>query len=88
VSVVTGTTLGTGAANTPLFGLNVFSARLVGSRPFELGGRRHDLRRLIPHGITQWGTSATTPAAELKGYTSVVPFVGSAIAIGGAVGTI
>lgn len=88
VSVVTGATLGTGTANTPLVGLNVFSARLVRSRPFELDGRRHDLRRLIPHGITQWGTMATTPAAELPGYTSVTPFAGSAIAIGGALGTI
>ncbi|HEX9936968.1 MAG TPA: hypothetical protein VGB15_07590 [Longimicrobium sp.] len=88
VSVVTGATVGSGVYDTPLFSLNVFSARLVGSRSFELGGRRHDLRRLIPHGITQWGTSATTPAAELEGYTSVVPFVGSAIAIGGVLGSI
>ena len=88
VSVVTGATLGTEAANTPLLGLDVFSARLVRSRPFELGGRRYDLRRLMPHGITQWGTMSTTPAAELAGYTSVTPFVGSAIAIGGVLGTL
>ena len=36
----------------------------------------------MPHGITQWGTAAATAAAKLPGYTSVVPFVGSAIAIG------
>jgi hypothetical protein len=83
VSVVTGATVGTGVADRPLFSLNVFSARLVSSRPFALGGRRYDLRRLMPHGITQWGTTAATPAAELPGYSSVVPFVGSAIAIGG-----
>ncbi|HEU4556358.1 MAG TPA: hypothetical protein VFS20_00870 [Longimicrobium sp.] len=88
VAVVTGATLGTGSANTPIVGLNVFSARLVQSRPFELGGGRYDLRRLMPHGITQWGTMATTPAAELPGYSLVTPFVGSAIAIGGVLGTI
>jgi hypothetical protein len=81
VSVVTGATVGT--ADQPLFGLNVFSARLVSSRPFDLGGRMIDLGRLMPHGVTQWGTSATMPAAQLPGYTSVVPFVGSAVAIGG-----
>ena len=78
----TGATLGTGSANTPLLALNVFSAQLVSSRPFELGGRRYDLRRLMPNGITQWGTAATTAVAPPPGYTSVLPFVGSAIAIG------
>jgi hypothetical protein len=82
-SVVIGTTVAGGASNQPLFSLNVFSARLVSSRPFELGGRRYDLRRLMPNGITQWGTSAATPAATIPGYSSVLPFVGSAIAIGG-----
>ncbi|HEX6037390.1 hypothetical protein [Longimicrobium sp.] len=82
VAVVTGTTLGTGSADTPLLALNVFSARLIASRPFELAGRTYDLARLMPHGITQWGTAATTPAATLAGFTSVIPFVGSAIAIG------
>jgi hypothetical protein len=83
VSVVTGTTVGVGAANRPILSLNVFSARLVASRPFQLDGREYDLRRLMPNGITQWGTAATTPAAQLAGYTAVVPFVGSAVAIGG-----
>jgi hypothetical protein len=81
--VVTGATVGAGEKDTPLFSLNVFSARLVSSRPFELGGRRYDLRRLMPHGITQWGTAATTAAAQFPGYRSVIPFVGSAVAIGG-----
>ncbi|HEX8903760.1 MAG TPA: hypothetical protein VF771_02820 [Longimicrobiaceae bacterium] len=84
VSVVTGATVGSGATDRPLFMQDVFSARLLSSRPFELGGRRYDLRRLIPNGVTQWGTAAATTAATLPGYTSIVPFVGSAIAIGGA----
>lgn len=83
VSVVTGATVGTGDADTAVFGLNVFSARLVSSRPFELGGREYDFRWLMPNGITQWGTSSVTPAATLHGYSSILPFVGSAVAIGG-----
>lgn len=83
VAVVTGATLGTGSADAPLLALDVFSARLAASRPFELGGRTYDFARLMPHGITQWGTASTTPAATLPGYTSVIPFVGSAVAIGG-----
>ncbi len=84
VAVVTGTTLGTGAADQPVFGMNVFSARVVASRVFELDGRRYDLRRLMPNGITQWGTSAATPTGAVAHYHTVLPFVGSAIAIGGA----
>jgi hypothetical protein len=33
----------------------------------------------MPHGITQWGTAAETPTGNPPG----LPFVGSAIAIGG-----
>lgn len=83
VAVVTGATLGTGTGNQPLFGLNVFSAQLVSSRAFELDGRRYDLRQLMPNGITQWGTSASTPTGPVAHYATVLPFVGSAIAIGG-----
>lgn len=82
VSVVMGATIGSGAANQGLFSANVFSAQLVSSREFELGGRRYDLRRLIPNGVTQWGTAATTSTGTPAG----VPFVGSAIAIGGEPG--
>jgi hypothetical protein len=32
-----------------------------------MGGRRYDLRRLMPNGVTQWGTAALTPAADLPG---------------------
>lgn len=85
VAVVTGATVGTGSGNQPLFSLNVFSARLVSSRPFELGKRTCDLRLLMPNGITQWGTAAATAIADADaaGYQTVIPFVGSAIAIGG-----
>lgn len=78
VSVVMGATTGTGANDTPIFANNVFSARLVRSHPFELGGRMHDFARLLPHGVTQWGTAAETATGTPPG----IPFVGSAIAIG------
>jgi hypothetical protein len=79
VSMVVGATVGAGAANTGLFSANVFSARPVHGRQFELHGHRYDLRRLMPNGVTQWGTAATTAAGAAQG----TPFVGSAIAIGG-----
>jgi len=82
VSVVMGATIGGGAANQALFSATVFSAQLIHSREFELGGRRYDLRRLIPNGVTQWGTAATTSTGNPAG----IPFVGSAIAIGGEPG--
>jgi len=85
-AVVTGATLGSGAGDETLLSLDLFSARLVSSRQFELDGRRHDLRRLMPNGVTQWGTAAAGAPIDLAGYRSVVPFVGSAIAIGGAEG--
>jgi hypothetical protein len=85
VSVVTGATVGTGSADAPLFALNVFSARLIGSRPFVMGGQTIDFAELMPNGITQWGTAATTAVGNPpQGVTSVIPFVGSAVAIGGA----
>ena len=84
-AIVTGATVGSGSGDAPLFALDVFSARLTSSRPFELDGRTYDLRRLLPHGITQWGTAAATAVtgADAAGYEAVIPFVGSAIAIGG-----
>ena len=58
-------------------------SRLVASTPFEFGGGRHDLARHLGHGITQFGTSAATPVAPPpKGYKLVLPFTGSAIALG------
>jgi hypothetical protein len=82
VAVATGAMDGT--ATGDLFSLIGFSARLVSSRPFELRGRRYDLARLLPNAITQWGTTAATAAADVPGYTTVIPFVGAAIATGGA----
>jgi hypothetical protein len=82
VGLVMGADVGDGSG-PPMFSTNVFSARLVYSFEFELGGRRYDFRRLVPDGITQWGTAQLASAGTLDGYTSVVPFVGSAIAIGG-----
>jgi len=62
--------------------MNVFSARLVSTVPFDFRGARYDLRDTIGYGITQWGTAAPEQALQPpQGYTEVVPFVGSAIRI-------
>lgn len=83
-SVVVGVTVA-GAGGAALVSMNVFSAALVWSAGFELGGRRYDLRRLLPHGVTQWGTASTRPVVPSPaGFTSAVPFAGSAVAIGPA----
>jgi hypothetical protein len=75
VSMVVGTTVGSAVT------LNTFSARLTWSREFELDGRCYDFAKLVPHGITQWGTASPEPVSPPPdGYTTVVPFVGSAVA--------
>jgi hypothetical protein len=82
VSVVMGATVAAelpAASSASVFSLNVFSARLIRSREFELGGNRYDFARLMPHGVTQWGTASVTATGSPPG----IPFVGSAIAIGG-----
>jgi hypothetical protein len=60
---------------------NVFTARLVSSVPFAFAGIEYDLRDLIGYGVTQWGTAATEPLTPPSGYSSVVPFVGSAVRV-------
>ncbi|KRE89419.1 hypothetical protein ASG87_03510 [Frateuria sp. Soil773] len=85
VGVVVGTTVEAGTAEQPLVSSNVFSARLVDSVPFEFAGRRYDLARILGRGVTQFGTAATTPVVPAPpGYQLVVPFAGSAVALGGA----
>ncbi len=84
-SLVVGTTVGLSAngATVPLVGTNVFSARLIASTPFEFGGGRHDLAQHLGHGVTQFGTASETPIVPPpKGYKLVLPFTGSAIALG------
>lgn len=84
-SLVVGTTVGLSAGTTtvPLMGNNVFSARLIDSTPFEFGGGRHDLALHLGQAITQFGTASATPVMPPpKGYKLVLPFTGSAIALG------
>ena len=52
-SLVVGTTVetGTGASAQLLFGNNVFTAHMIESRPFEFGGRRHDLAQSLGQGV-------------------------------------
>lgn len=84
-SLVVGTTVAAadGVTTAPVIGTNVFSARLVASHPFEFGGGRYDLAHHLGKGITQFGTAAETPiVAPPAGYDLVLPFTGSAIALG------
>ena len=79
VSIVAGVSFKTGPESVAM---NVFSARLVSSKPFSFGGVTCDLREIIPFGVTQWGTAASAPPGALLGYSAVVPFIGSAILMG------
>lgn len=82
-SMVVGTTVDAAQPASPFIASNVFSARLVESAPFEFAGRRHDLGQVIGPGVTQFGTAATTPiATPTKPHDVVLPFSGSAIALG------
>lgn len=80
-SLVVGTTVA--GSSVPLIGTNVFSARLIDSRPFDFAGGRHDLAAHLGAGVTQFGTSAETPITPPPaGYDLVLPFTGSAILLG------
>ncbi len=68
----------------PLVGTNVFTAYLTASAPFEFGGRRYDLAECVGRGVTQFGTAAAAAIAPPPGYLTVLPFTGSAIALGEA----
>lgn len=84
-SLVVGATVevSIGAKLAPIGGANVFSARLITSHPFEFGGSRHDLGRHIGQGVTQFGVAAAAPITPPPaGYDIVLPFTGSAIALG------
>lgn len=83
VSIVAGLTITTEVSEgTEVFANNVFTASLVGSTPFIFNGQEYDLKNLIPNGVTQWGTAGILVPSGPASSTSVVPFVGSAIAVG------
>ena len=85
VGIVVGTTLEHGAAakQKPLIGSNVFSARLIESRPFDLGASRYDFADLVGNGVTQFGFAASAGVQPPPaGYQGVVAFTGSAIRLG------
>jgi len=84
-SLVVGTTVSApvGKKTEALIGTNVFSAHLIASTPFDFGTGRHDIAEHLARGVTQFGTSAETPILPPpEGYDLVLPFTGSAIAIG------
>jgi hypothetical protein len=82
LSIVMGETLSSPLPGGLAIGMNVFSADLVESAPFELGGYWYNLRDLLPNGITQWGVASENPLASFPPYQRIVAFTGSAIAAG------
>jgi len=85
IGLVVGTTLerGTAPKQKPLIGSNVFSARLIESRPFDLGAGRYDFADIVGNGITQFGFAASAGVQPPPaGYLGVVAFTGSAIRLG------
>lgn len=82
-SIVVGGAFDGPPASGRALSLNVFTARLVWSTPFELHGERYDLAELLPHGVTQWGECGPLAIPHpAKGFSKIVPFVGSAVAVG------
>ncbi|MFL6199308.1 MAG: hypothetical protein ACJ76J_09040 [Thermoanaerobaculia bacterium] len=83
-SVVMGETLSSPILGGLAIGMNVFSADLVESTPFELpdGKGRYDFRDHLPNGVTQWGIASENPLATFGPYQRIVAFTGSAIAAG------
>lgn len=80
--VVMGETLSSPVLGGLALSMNVFSADLVESAPFEIQGVRYDFRELLPNGLTQWGTASANPLAVFPPYQRIVAFTGSAIAAG------
>lgn len=80
--VVMGETLSSPIPGGLALSMNVFSADLVESAPFEIQGVRYDLRELLPNGLTQWGTASASPLSAFPPYQRIVAFTGSAIAAG------
>lgn len=74
-------TVNIGIASGQTFLSNVFSARLIETSPFELGGREYDLRDIVGYGVTQWGTAVTEAITPPAGYSAAVPFAGAAIRV-------
>lgn len=80
-SLVVGTAVNN-AEGHALVASNVFSARLVESSPFTLGGKHYDLARMLPVGVTQFGTAEGVPISPTPtGYLKAMAFSGSAIAL-------
>ena len=86
--VVMGETLSSPILGGLALSMNVFSADLIESAPFEIQGVRYDFRDLLPDGFTQFGTASANGLAVFPPYKRVVAFTGSAIAAGASSGEV
>lgn len=61
-----------------------FSAELTSSQEFAFNGKNVDFKHLVPNGLTWMLTIGTTflPTPPPPGFVAVLPFAGSALAIG------
>lgn len=66
---------------TAAWASNQFSARIVSSTPFQLRGKRYDLREMLGKGITQVGAAGPSFVPQVKGAKGARSFVGSAVRI-------
>jgi len=84
-SIVVGMTIAQSQTGQQSNGImsNVFTAKLIESSPFEFQGQGYDIKNLLPHGITQWGTASARSADAPPPYEDAFAFVGSAIALAG-----
>ena len=83
-TVVMGTTLGASHGHGNLFASNVFSAQLINSQPFEFGGQQYNLADILGFGVTQFGTAGAVAFPPTPEYPVILPFSGSALAVGSA----
>lgn len=65
--------------------VNLFTAALRSSEDFTFRGKTWNLRHFFPEGITQLGTASARELPPLPGYKKILPFLGSAMALGGNV---
>ena len=60
----------------------VFAAELASSRSFTFKGTTYDLKQLVPHGFTGFGSASNNPIEGVPGFVVVLPFVGSSLVVG------
>jgi hypothetical protein len=61
---------------------SVIREQLVSTEPFRFDGHNYDLRAIAPGGLTLMDVGSTTALSGISGFSLVLPYAGSAIAVG------